>query len=126
MPIGGRLAAVFRRGRYDGAGAAVALYSLGSPALLDRATAEIAARLREWQLLGPDVVALDIGCGIGRIERALASEVAAITGIDLSPAMVGEARRRAAGLANVEFLCTGGGDLSALVGRCFGLVQRIF
>src|SRR5207302_4006554 len=52
--------------------AAVALYSLGSAATLDRATGEIVDRCLEWRLLAPDTVALDIGCGIGRLEAALA------------------------------------------------------
>ena len=52
--------------------AAVALYSLGDPAILERATAELAALLGDWGFLGADRDALDIGCGIGRIEQALA------------------------------------------------------
>ena len=82
-----RLAAI--REQYDRAvatapEAAVALYSLGDPAILDRATAELAALLEDWGLLGADREALDIGCGIGRMERALASRLRHITGIDLS------------------------------------------
>lgn len=105
--------------------AAVALYSLGLPDILDRATAEIVARLREWHLVGPRAVVLDIGCGIGRIEFALAPEVTAIIGIDLSPAMVAEARRRCAGLANVEFRVAAGGDLAAFAGRGFDLILAV-
>ncbi|MBV9014863.1 MAG: methyltransferase domain-containing protein, partial [Alphaproteobacteria bacterium] len=74
--------------------AAVALYSLGSAATLERATAELVARLDEWQLLGPDLTALDIGCGIGRLEVALASRLRAITGVDVSPGMIAQARER--------------------------------
>lgn len=105
--------------------AAVALYSLGSAETLDRATAEIVDRLRGWGLLRPDMAVLDIGCGIGRIERALAPLVAAITAIDVSPAMIGEARRRCRGLANVDFACCDGRDLAALAGRHFGLVLAV-
>ena len=52
-----RLAAI--REQYDRAvatapEAAVALYSLGDPAILDRATAELAALLEDWGLLGAD------------------------------------------------------------------------
>jgi SAM-dependent methyltransferase len=105
--------------------AAVALYSLGSAETLDRATAEIVARLREWRLLGPEVGVLDIGCGIGRIARALAAEVGAVTGIDVSPAMIAEARRRCRGIANAEFACVDGRDLGALAGRSFRLVVAV-
>jgi SAM-dependent methyltransferase len=91
--------------------AAVALYSLGDPAILDRATSELVALLNDWGLLGTDRVALDIGCGIGRIERALATRLRHITGIDLSPAMIAEAKRRSAGVANVDFLLCNGREL---------------
>lgn len=105
--------------------AAVALYSLGSPEALDRGTREIVARLGEWGLLGDAVDVLDIGCGIGRIERGLASEVRTIIGIDLSLAMIGMARRRCAGLRNVEFAVCNGTDLSQLAGRRFGLILAV-
>ncbi len=104
-----RLAAV--REQYDNAAAAapeaaVALYSLGDPAILERATAELAGLLGNWGLLGADRDALDIGCGIGRFEKALAPRLRSIVGIDLSPAMIAEAKRRCAGIVNVEFhLC---------------------
>lgn len=105
--------------------AAVALYSLGSPAILRRATAEIVARLAEWGLTGADCRVLDIGCGIGRIEEALAPRVGHITGIDISPAMIAEARRRCSGLANVAFRECRGTDLAGFSDRAFDLVLAI-
>jgi SAM-dependent methyltransferase len=39
---------------------------------------------------------LDVGCGVGRWSRRLARRGAQVTGIDLSPTMIAEARRRAA------------------------------
>jgi predicted TPR repeat methyltransferase len=105
--------------------AAVALYSLGSPDILDRATAEIVPRLREWRLIGPEIDVLDIGCGIGRVERALAPELRSITGIDVSPAMIAAARARCRGCDNVAFACVAGGDLDGFAGRRFGLVLAV-
>ena len=105
--------------------AAVALYSLGSAETLARATEEIADRLREWGLLGRSVVALDIGCGIGRIERALSPSTQRITGIDVSPEMVAEAKRRSADLPNVEFALCGGAELADFAGRQFHLVLAV-
>ncbi|MGE0260302.1 MAG: methyltransferase domain-containing protein [Alphaproteobacteria bacterium] len=105
--------------------AAVAMYSLGSGDILDRATAEIVAGLRQWRLLGADIDALDIGCGIGRIERALAPELRSITGTDVSPGMIAEAWTRCRGLGNVVFLCVDGGGLAAFAGRRFGLVLAV-
>jgi SAM-dependent methyltransferase len=105
--------------------AAVALYSLGDPAILDRATSELVALLDDWSLLGTDRVALDIGCGIGRIERALATRLRHITGIDLSPAMIAEAKRRSAGVANVDFLVCNGRELPQFSAAAFDLVLAI-
>jgi ubiquinone/menaquinone biosynthesis C-methylase UbiE len=92
--------------------ASVALYSLGEPARLAAATAEIAQRLRDWGLLGHEWSYLDIGCGIGRIEQALWPEVGFITGIDISPKMVELARERCTGVPNVAFRLANGRDLS--------------
>jgi SAM-dependent methyltransferase len=105
--------------------ASVALYSLGSGEILDRATGEIIARLAEWELLRPDLRVLDIGCGIGRIERALAPQVGAITAIDVSPGMILEARQRCRDLANVTFASCNGRELDAFAARSFDLVLAI-
>lgn len=105
--------------------AAVALYSLGSAETLGRATTEIATRLDEWGLLGPNITVLDIGCGIGRLELALAPRVRAMTGIDVSPGMIEEAQKRCAGLTNVEFAVCDGTGLGAFAGRCFDLILAV-
>jgi len=56
---------------------------------------------------------LDVACGPGVVSRALAARVGTVTGVDLTPAMVEEAERRAheEGIANVSFLL---GDATAL------------
>jgi len=105
--------------------ASVALYSLGSANILDRATSEIATCLVHWGLLRPDATVLDIGCGIGRIERALAPMVGTITAIDVSPGMIEEARRRCRDLANVAFEQCGGCDLAGFRDRSFDLVLAV-
>jgi SAM-dependent methyltransferase len=105
--------------------ASVALYSLGSSEILDRASNEIVERLGEWKLLRSDLAALDIGCGIGRIERALAPRVGAITAIDLSPGMIDEARRRCRDLANVTFQRCDGRDLAVFAHGSFDLILAI-
>ena len=68
---------------------------------------------------------LDIGCGIGRFECALAPDVASITGIDVSPGMIGEARARCRGLDNVALARVDGSDLAMFAGRRFGLVLAV-
>ena len=105
--------------------ASVALYSLGSPDILDRATAEIVNRLAEWELLQPAFNVLDIGCGIGRIEWALGSRVKAITAIDVSPRMIAEARRRCRDLSNVTFAQCSGRDLAGHQDCSYDLVLAI-
>ena len=98
------LAAAFDEAARAAPEASVALYALGSPELLLAATAEIVAALRRWGVLGRDRSMLEIGCGIGRFEEALAAELALAVGIDVAAAMLRAARARCAGLANVSFL----------------------
>ena len=105
--------------------ASVALYSLGSADILERATSEIVNRLTEWGLLRSDATVLDIGCGIGRIERALAPLVGSITAIDVSSGMIEEAQRRCRDLANVAFEQCGGRDLAGFRDRSFDLVLAV-
>lgn len=105
--------------------ASVALYSLGAPETLGRATAEIVNFLRHWRLIDGGSNVLDIGCGIGRIEQALAPEVAAITGIDVSSGMIEEARRRCTGLANVTLRQCNGTDLGEFDDPAFDLILAV-
>lgn len=93
--------------------AAVAFYSLGDPALLSRATAELVEVIRAWTLLeGRDVC--DLGCGIGRLAAALAPSVRSVVGLDVSRAMVDEARQRTGGIGNVRVEQGSGRDLALL------------
>jgi SAM-dependent methyltransferase len=105
--------------------ASVALYCLGEPGLLHAATREVVDLFDQLAVLGPERHVLDIGCGIGRFERALADRVAAITGIDISPQMLQAARLRCAGLANVSFIETSGCDLAPLADGSYDAVLAI-
>ncbi len=53
--------------------------------------------LAPWLRVPPGTSVLDVGCGVGRWSRRLARAGARVTGVDLAPTMVAEARRRAAG-----------------------------
>jgi ubiquinone/menaquinone biosynthesis C-methylase UbiE len=91
--------------------ASVALYSLGNPQLLERATREIIAQLEQWNIITQTRVVLDIGCGIGRIAAELAPRVKEVHGIDVSGRMVEAALRRCSALSNVRLTKTSGRDL---------------
>jgi SAM-dependent methyltransferase len=61
--------------------------------------------------------ALDFGCGVGRLLVPLAKRVSQVTGVDVSPSMLGEARGRLdeLGIHNVE-LVLGDDALSGVAG----------
>jgi SAM-dependent methyltransferase len=75
----------------------------------------------------PEAEWVDLACGPGVVTRAIASRVGSVHGIDLTPAMVEEAERRARaeGVGNVEF---GVGEATAtgLPGASFdGAITRL-
>jgi ubiquinone/menaquinone biosynthesis C-methylase UbiE len=51
--------------------------------------------LRHWLNIRPGTRVLDVGCGVGRWSTLLAGRGGIVTGADLSPTMIAEARRRA-------------------------------
>lgn len=67
--------------------------------------------LAPWLAVEAGTRVLDVGCGVGRWSRRLAARGARVTGVDLSPTMVAEARRRA--------------REAALDGRCRFLVSDL-
>jgi SAM-dependent methyltransferase len=66
--------------------------------------------------------ALDFGCGVGRLTLPLAEAFDEVTGVDIAPAMLEQARRRAAGLPGVRFVLNESDDLELLAGERFDLV----
>lgn len=116
--------AIFDRLALAAPEAAVAFYSLGDPALLDQATAELLAVIRRWvPLAGRDV--LDFGCGIGRVAIVIALEVASVLGLDLSSEMLAVARRRAGTLPNVRFEVVNGHDLAGVATASIDLLLAV-
>ena len=110
----GRNRRLFDRFVAESEEASVALYSLGSAALLAAASAELMRMLQQWGVARPGRTVLDLGCGIGRVAAELAPLVGSVWGIDISPGMVAAARRRCAGVPNVGFAVCDGVDLSML------------
>ena len=100
-----------RRFATEGDGLA-AVCSYGMPAFYNRMihTCQRLA-LEPWLRVRRGTSVLDVGCGVGRWSRELACRGARVTGIDLSPTMIAQAKRRAAA--------------QGVAGRCRFLVQDL-
>jgi len=89
---------------------------------------EVVARMLELGgvSLGPHESVLDIGCGVGRLTRALASRAGLVYGVDVSGEMLRLAREHNRDLENVRWLHGDGVGLSVLgdesVDGCFSHV----
>jgi SAM-dependent methyltransferase len=64
--------------------------------------------------LSPADHVLEIGCGVGRMTRTIASRVRSVVALDASAEMLEGARRRNAGLENVEWLLGDGESLTGV------------
>jgi ubiquinone/menaquinone biosynthesis C-methylase UbiE len=82
-----------------------------------------AGTLKEF-ITAEDVV-LDVGCGIGRIEKSLAEYCAEIHGVDVSKRMVKLARKRLKGFGNVYIHKNNGRDLSSFPNEKFDFVFSV-
>ena len=117
-----------RARRFAGQGEGLAaVCSYGMPAFYNGLT-HLAQRLAlaKWLRVPPGTRVLDVGCGVGRWSRLLASRGAVVTGVDLSGAMIAEAEWRAAkaGVAHrCRFLVQDAAALAA--GGTFDLVLAV-
>jgi SAM-dependent methyltransferase len=71
---------------------------------------------------GPDDRVLDVGCGLGRLTRALAPRVAHVTALDVSPEMLSRAQELNAGLGNVEWVLGDGVTLGGIEDASFDAI----
>lgn len=99
--------------------------SRGNAQLPEEATAEIVTLLADWGLLDPRFAVLDLGCGSGRLESALSPHIASVTGIDISQALLEEARRRCGELPNVRFELGSGSDLHGIGAASVDLILLV-
>lgn len=84
---------------------------------------EEAKKLRNF--INKDSVALDVGCGIGRIEKFLAEYCKEIHGVDISGRMIKLARKNLRDYKNVFFYKNNGKDLSIFPDDKFNFVFSI-
>lgn len=120
-----QLRATFDTWVEEDAALSVAAYTFGNPRLMQQATQEVIDVLNEWGLLGPEVDALQIGCGTGRIEALLGSRVRLAWGIDISAKMISAAQQKVAGPANIRFSQCSGRDLTLFEANSFNLVYTV-
>ncbi|MHB8643524.1 MAG: class I SAM-dependent methyltransferase [Gaiellaceae bacterium] len=73
-------------------------------------------RPQEWSR------ALDFGCGVGRVTRALAAHFGEIVGVDVSAQMIEHARRVNADISNCRFEVNEAPDLGAFASGSFDFV----
>lgn len=112
-----------RRFAAEGDGLA-AVCAYGMPEFYNRAIHFTQRRaLEPWLRIAPGTRVLDVGCGVGRWSRMLAARGAIVTGVDLSPTMIAQSKKRAAraGLADrCRFLVQDAASLDA--GERFDLI----
>lgn len=74
----------------------------------------------------PDDVVLDIGCGLGRLTRVLASRAAHVYGLDVSAEMLERAKEHNGALENVTWLQGDGTNLAGIAdGAVTGCVSLV-
>jgi 2-polyprenyl-3-methyl-5-hydroxy-6-metoxy-1,4-benzoquinol methylase len=105
--------------------ASVALYCLGRADLLRAATDEIVQLLQSWELLAPEAVVLDLGCGSGRIAETVSRHVRTVIGLDISMGMLKAARERCLDRANSHFVLGSGRDLATFSDGCLDAIVAV-
>jgi SAM-dependent methyltransferase len=98
-----------RGGRWD----PTAFFATGEAEIAD-----VVTRLAVLDVAWRPGTALDFGCGVGRLSRALARRFARVLAVDHAASMLDEARAANADLANIEYLHDDGAPLAAVADGC--------
>jgi SAM-dependent methyltransferase len=88
----------------------------------EREVAALLARGRELGVPAQEGDALEFGCGLGRVTRALAKRYGRAVGIDISTQMLDQARRLNLEVAGIDFVHNDAADLSVLGDQRFDLI----
>ncbi len=75
-----------------------------------------------FQPLGEKKSALDFGCGVGRLTRALAAHFEQVRGVDISPAMIEHARQYNGDGQRCEFVLNETADLACFAAGTFDFI----
>lgn len=84
-----------------------AFYALG-----EQEIAQVFEQLKALEITPHNGIALDFGCGVGRLSRALAAHFQKVIGVDISRAMLAEATAQHAAFPNIEFVHNTAPDLT--------------
>jgi SAM-dependent methyltransferase len=87
--------------------------------------ASIAARCAALGRPRTQGLALDFGCGVGRLSRALAARYAQVIGVDISPSMLAHARELHAQCTNLRFVENATSALDFLASGSVDLVYSV-
>jgi SAM-dependent methyltransferase len=85
----------------------------------------VMAALQEHGLRPEPGRALDFGCGLGRLTRALGGHFGEVVGVDTSRSMVDQARELNADIANCTFMVNERSDLASLPSESFDFVLSL-
>ena len=83
------------------------------------------ARIKNLTGAGPESAVLSLGCGIADTEILLAPHVKSLTGLDLSPAAIRQAKLDSAHLSNAQFI-EGTLESAAFSQKSFDIVIAVF
>jgi SAM-dependent methyltransferase len=83
---------------------------------------ELMSRVRDLGYPGESRLALDFGCGVGRLTRALSAHFTGCVGVDISPAMLLSARAYNSGHPSCQFILNERNDLRSFPDGHFDLI----
>jgi SAM-dependent methyltransferase len=89
---------------------------------IDDSGEETASHLRSAARIGPDDTVLEIGCGVGRVGKALAPHCRRWIGGDVSSKMIEHAREALAPFRNVDFVQLDGFSLAGIPAESIDVV----
>jgi SAM-dependent methyltransferase len=92
---------------------------------LDTGRADARRFFTDLEKIAPGVSrarALDFGCGVGRVTRALADYFEQIVGVDIAPSMISEARRLNADTPRSSFIVNSAPHLRQFQSRSFNVI----